>query len=84
MNTVRLSNIGLDIFRKFLFDTGCRREEKGSKGRGGHERWIRKDLTRPIVIQTHIDPVPEMVVRSNLRTLGLTRKDLEDWLLNHK
>ncbi len=81
MNTVKLSNIPLDLYRKFLFEQGCERVEKGTKGRGGHEKWNRKDLTRPITIQTHIGPVPEIVVKSNLRTLGLSRKDLEQWLL---
>ena len=57
MNTVKLSNIPLDLFRKFLFEKGCEREEKGTKGRGGHEKWNRKDLSRPITLQTHIDPV---------------------------
>ncbi len=81
MNTVKLSNIPLDLFREFLFDQGCTREKKSNtKGRGGHEKWNRADLLRPITLQTHIDPVPEMIVKSNLRTLGLSRKDLEEWL----
>lgn len=84
MNTVKLSNISLEIFRTFLFEQGCTREEKGTKGRGGHEKWVRDNLLRPIILQTHIDPVPEIVVKSNLRTLGLTSKDLKDWILKHK
>lgn len=83
MNTVKLSNIPLDTFRKFLFDMGCRREEKATKGRGGHERWVKDGLPRPIVLQTHVNPVSELAVKSNLRTLGLTRKDLESWLLSN-
>lgn len=84
MNTIRLSNISLSVFRSFLFDMGCKRDEKDTKGRGGHERWVKSGLSRPIVLQTHVDPVPEMVIRSNLRTLGLTRKDFENWLLKSK
>ena len=84
MNTIKLSNITLDDFRKFLFDNGCTREKQATKGRGGHEKWNRDDLLRPITLQTHKDPVPEIIVRSNLRTLGMTSKDLEDWLLRNK
>ena len=83
MNRVKLSNIPLRKYREFLFDQGCNRVDNGQKGRGGHEKWVRKDLLRPITLQSHIDPVPEIVVRSNLSTLGLKRKDLEEWLLNH-
>ncbi|MCL2074689.1 MAG: hypothetical protein FWH18_12255 [Marinilabiliaceae bacterium] len=41
----------------------------------GHEKWSRHDLTRPIIFQTHIDPVPEFIVKSNLRTLNMSRQD---------
>lgn len=61
MNRVKLSNIPLEDFRRFLFDMGCTR-----------------------IVQTHVDPVTEMAVRSNLHSLGLTRKDLEEWLLKNK
>ncbi len=84
MNRVKLSNIPLDDFRRFLFDMGCTRTEQGTKGRGGHEKWIKEGLLRPIILQTHVDPVTEMAVRSNLNSLGLKRKDLEDWLLKNK
>lgn len=62
---------------------GCTKITEGTKGRGGHEKWSRDDLLRPITLQTHVDPVPEIIVKSNLRTLGLKRKDLEQWLLNN-
>lgn len=83
MNTVKLSNIPLNTFRDFLSDMGCTKITEGTKGRGGHEKWSRDDLLRPITLQTHVDPVPEIIVKSNLRTLGLKRKDLEQWLLNN-
>lgn len=47
---------------------------KDTKGRGGHEKWSRKDLDRPITIQTHIDPVPEFIVKQVLRHLKIDRK----------
>lgn len=77
MNTYKLSNIALDDFRRFLFEEGCSRTETYSrtKGRGGHEKWNRADLTRPIILQTHISPVPEHIVKNTLRNLGIKRKD---------
>lgn len=81
MNTVSLSNVSLADFRRFLFDKGCSRVENGTKGRGGHEKWTKTGIIRPITLQTHIDPVPERIVRSNLHTLGISRKEFEAWLL---
>lgn len=46
---------------------------KDTRGRGGHEKWSRSDLDRPITIQTHIDPVPEFIVKQVLRHLNMTR-----------
>lgn len=71
MNTYKLSNIPLGEFRDFLDKVGC----KKISTEGGHEKWSRKDLTRPIILQTHIDPIPEFIVKNALRTLGLTKKD---------
>ena len=45
MNTQKLSNVPLNEFREFLVKVGC---EKISI-EGGHEKWVRKDLTRPII-----------------------------------
>lgn len=81
MNTIRLSNIALNDFRRFLFDMGCERVAT-SKGRGGHEKWRKEGIPRPITLQTHVDPVAEQCVKSNLQTLGLTRKDYERWYLS--
>lgn len=74
MNRQKLSNIPLADFRRFLFDMGCTRVEQGTKGRGGHEKWVKEGLLRPITLQTHVDPVPEFVVRNTLATLGITKK----------
>lgn len=73
MSTEKLSNITLKDFRKFLKKQGLNLI-KDSKGRGGHEKWSRFDLDRPITIQTHIDPVPEFIVKQILRHLNLNRK----------
>ncbi len=75
----RLSNISVKKFRKFLKNEGLNLI-KDSKGRGGHEKWSRSDLDRPIIIQTHIDPVPEFIVKQVLRHLKMSRKEfLSKW-----
>ena len=47
---------------------------------GGHEVWGRPGLLRPVIIQTHIDPIPEFIILNNLRTIGVTRKAFEEYL----
>ncbi|MGB1000227.1 MAG: hypothetical protein ACPGVE_07820 [Flavobacteriales bacterium] len=46
---------------------------KSTKGRGGHEKWSKSEMDRPITIQTHIDPVPEFIVKQVLRHLNMDR-----------
>jgi hypothetical protein len=67
------SNLPLSKVNKILVHQGCHciRKEKG------HDKWSRKDLTRPIVLQNHIDPVPEFIVKQIMRTLKLNNEDME-------
>ncbi len=67
----RLKNIPLKTFRDYLTWKGC----KYIRTTGGHEIWSRQDLFRPVIIQTHIDPVPEFIVRQILRNLDATAED---------
>ena len=76
MNTYKLSNISIAQFREFLFEIGCTRISI----EGGHEKWHKNGCLRPIIIQTHIYPIPEFIIKNNLRSLGLTRKDFIDWM----
>lgn len=71
--TFRSRNLPLAIVRKILQHQGCNliRSEKG------HEKYSKQSLTRPIVIQNHIDPVPEFIVKQIMRTLGLKNEDME-------
>jgi len=71
MSTHKLKNVKLSDFREFLTKVGC----KHIGTEGGHEKWTRKDLTRPIIVQTHESPVPEFIILNALRNLGLTKKD---------
>jgi hypothetical protein len=77
MAAQRLSNIPLKHFRKFLKSQGLQ-VIKGARGRGGHEKWSKQGLDRPITIQTHISPVPEFIVKQVLRHLGMTREQFSD------
>ena len=72
----RLSNIPLSVFRDFLLS----QQLTLLRVSGGHEVWGRPGLLRPIIIQTHIDPIPEFIVLNCLRTMGVTRKSLEEYL----
>lgn len=76
MNTYKLSNVSLAQFRQFLADIGC----TPISTEGGHEKWKKEGCLRSVILQTHIDPVPEFIIKNNLRTLGLTRKDFIGWL----
>ena len=73
-STFKLSNIPLKTFRRFLKDQGLK-VIKDTRGRGGHEKWSRADLDRPITLQTHIDPVPEFIVKQVLRHLNMSRNE---------
>jgi len=73
MSTKKLSNIPVEEFRKFLKSQGLN-IIKDTKGRGGHEKWSRSDLDRPITIQIHIDPVPEFIIKQILRHLKMDKK----------
>ncbi len=69
----RLANISLAVLRKYLRRCGC----EYKRIEGGHEKWVRDGFARPIILQTHIDPVPERIVKQCLTILGVTRADFE-------
>jgi hypothetical protein len=76
MSTKHLRNIPLRLFRDFLLDQGCECKRKS----GGHEHWSRADLLRPITLQSHIDPIPEFIIKNSLRQLGISKKEFIDWM----
>ena len=80
MNTYKLSNISVNDFRDFLAFVGCNKV----KTEGGHERWVKPGLTRPIILQTHISPVPEFIVKNTLRNLGMTKTQFFDYYYKKK
>ena len=73
MNIPKLSNIDIEDLRHFLEKQGLHLI-KDSKGRGGHEKWSKSDMDRPITIQTHINPVPEFIIHQILRHLKISKR----------
>jgi hypothetical protein len=71
MSTKHLRNIGLQDYLNYI---GCKR----TRSKGGHDHYTRSDLNRPLTIQSHIDPVPEFIIKNHLRILGLTKKQFLD------
>jgi len=68
-----MKNVSLQVYRKFLIQTGC----KLIRTKGGHEHWSRKDLNRPLTLQSHKSPVPQFIIKQHLRYLLLTREEFE-------
>lgn len=66
----RLAPIPLKKWIKFLEYVGCHFKRKG---KGDHIVWVREDLKRPIVFQDDRE-VSFSVIKSNLKTLGLSTK----------
>jgi predicted RNA binding protein YcfA (HicA-like mRNA interferase family) len=76
MSTQKLTNISIKDYLRFLKNAGC----IYSHTNGGHQIWKKEGLTRPIVVQTHVNPVPKFIIENALRSLGLTKKDFFDYL----
>lgn len=67
----KLSNITVKEFRDILFRLGL----QPLRTAGGHEIWTKPGLRRTIVFQTHVEPIPEFIVRNIIRELGMTRQE---------
>ena len=71
-----IKNVPLETFRRFLIYKGLKHIRTSS----GHEIWSGKVLTRPVTIQTHIDPIPLFIIKNNLRTMGMTLTEFRNFL----
>jgi predicted RNA binding protein YcfA (HicA-like mRNA interferase family) len=69
------NNVSLKDFKRFLEAKGC----KCIRHNKGHYKYSHPQATRPITFQDHIDPVPLMVIKTNIKTLGLTLTDIRDF-----
>jgi predicted RNA binding protein YcfA (HicA-like mRNA interferase family) len=72
----KLSNITLKEFRDIMLRLGL----QPLRTTGGHEIWTKPGLRRTIVFQTHVEPLPEFVVKNIIRDLGMTRQEFMDIL----
>ena len=73
-----LKNFSLKDCRKFLTKAGC----LVKRTTGGHEHWSRQDLLRPITIQTHIDPVPERIMKQIINALEIDKDEFLEILIS--
>lgn len=73
-----LRNISISDLRKILKTYACYH----IRFKRGHEIWKKDGLTRPIIFQTHVDPVPEMVIRNIIRDLNVSREQFMKSLEN--
>lgn len=71
-----LANITIAEFRNVLERLGLSK----IRTKGGHEAWIKEGMIRPVIIQTHISPIPEFIVRNNLRNIGISKQEFLDIL----
>ena len=76
----KLDTVSLSEFRKFLLSQ--RLELKGTSG--GHEIWSKQGMVRPVVLQTHVDPVPRDHISSNLRSIPAEKNVLLAFLGSKK
>jgi predicted RNA binding protein YcfA (HicA-like mRNA interferase family) len=63
-------------FKKVLKMWGL--EHKSTKG--SHERWSKKGMSRPVIVQNTSKEVPQFIFKNNLKTLGKSEKDFFDEL----
>lgn len=70
------------LFIKFLKKNNCYKVKNKSKG--SHSYYKRPGLTRRITIREADKEIPPFHIKTNLETLGLNFKDLEDFLNKKK
>lgn len=80
MSTRHLKNITISRYESFLELAKC----KYLRTTSGHCSYSRQDLSRPITFQTHIEPVPEFIIKNGLRTLGYSKNQFFEILESEK
>lgn len=79
MNTYKASNIPYKTMIWFLEHQGLK--HMGTEG--GHAKYTRANLNRPITIQTHICPVPEFIALQIFKHLGFNKKSFHLYCQKH-
>ena len=42
--------------------------------------WFKEGMLRNVVFQTHEEPIPEDIIKNNIRTLGITKEEFDEKL----
>ena len=79
MNTYKASNIPYKTMIWFLEHNGL----KHITTVGGHAKYTRSNLLRPVILQTHYCPVPEHIVLQILKALGYNKKSFHLYCQKH-
>ena len=74
----KLSNITIAEFRAVLGSYGL----IVLRTKGGHEAWAKEGMLRPIIFQTHVELVPEFIVKNAIAGLNTTRQEFLERLEN--
>ena len=69
----KYSNISIARFRKILKELGLEQVRTN----GGHEMWFKEGMLRNVVFQTHEEPIPEDIIKNNIRTIGISKADFD-------
>ena len=67
-------------FEKFLLTLGCKFERQN----GSHRVYSYPEIIRPIIIPAHTKPIPEFVIKNNLRLLAISTKTYKELIKNLK
>ena len=71
-----LSNLDIKDFRRFLKAQGLHYVCTN----GGHEKWYKDGMMRPVIIQNHINPIPIPILKNNLNTMHCSVEQLVDFM----
>ena len=74
-----LKNIEIAFFIRFLEHYGLHLQ----RTKGSHQTWAGKNTNRPIIIQTSVDPIPEFIIKNNIKVLGFTRDEFIAYCNKH-
>ena len=69
----KYSNITVARFRKILKALGLEQVRTN----GGHEMWFKEGMLRNVVFQNHVEPIPEDIIKNNIRTIGITKEEFD-------
>ena len=73
-----MKNISISEMRRILLYLGLVK----ARTKGGHESWIKEGMLRPVIIQTHVEPIPEFIVKNAIRTIGISKDEFLNILQN--